>query len=76
VTVVNTGTGDVVISGASVIGAGVTGASINGGTVTVSAGGSATTVTLNFTGTWSAGSSYTIELISTKGNKFAYTVTA
>ena len=75
-TIDGSGTGDVVISGVTVTGAGVTGASIVGDTVSVSEGSTATQIDVNLSGAWSTGNPYTVELVSTKGNKFAYTETA
>jgi len=74
VTVMNTGTSDVaIVADVTVSGLGVT-----GGTTTADTVGKGTTnyfvVTLD--AVWSDGSSYNVELLSTKGNKFQYTATA
>jgi flagellin-like protein len=75
VTVLNTGTTDVVISSATIVGSGITGAAtIIGSPVTIGEGQS---VELDINvGTWSAGNAYNVELLSSKGNKFSYTETA
>ena len=75
VTVLNTGATDVVISSANIVGSGITGTpTIIGSPVTIGEGQS---VELDINvGTWSAGNTYNIELLSTKGNKFSYKDTA
>ena len=76
VTVLNTGTTDVILSSATVTGFGVITVSLDNSPVTI---GESLTVPFNVTitsGTWTAGSTYTVELLSSKGNKFAYTDTA
>ncbi len=79
VTVLNTGTNDVIIDSCTVTGYGATGYTItidNTAPVKVTAG-SSLTVNLDLgTGTWTAGNLYTVEFLSTKGNKFAHTDTA
>ena len=71
--VLNTGTVDVIITGAEVIGNNVTGASVN--TTTIGEGEPGQVI-VSVTGNWSPTMTYTIQLISTKGNKFAYSDTA
>ena len=71
--VLNTGTVDVIITGAEVTGNGVTGASVVSTTI---GEGTAGSVNVTVTGAWSATNLYNIELVSTKGNKFAYSDTA
>jgi flagellin-like protein len=75
VTVMNTGTTDVVISGVTVTGSGAGTATLNAATYTIAKGGT-NTVDINLSGTYSDGVAYNIELLSTKGNKFTYTDTA
>ena len=79
VNVQNTGTTDVsIVADVTVSGYGVTGAYTTAETVgkgetaafTVDLG------TVSVPEEWSAGISYTVELLSTKGNKFQYTATA
>jgi flagellin-like protein len=76
VNVMNTGTSDVAI----VTAVKVTGYHVTGGTTTAATVGKGEpgtfTVTLNAGESWAEGSSYTVELLSTKGNKFTYTETA
>jgi flagellin-like protein len=76
VKVQNTGTTDVAI----VTDVTVTGYNTTGGTTpaaTVEKGGTGTfSVTLNTGESWGEGKTYTVELLSTKGNKFTYTDTA
>ncbi len=69
----NTGTVDVIINDATVTGKDVTGASVTSTTI---GEGDTGTITITVTGTWTAGNLYNIELLSTKGNKFAYSETA
>ena len=73
VTIMNTGTTDVVLNAVTVTGSGVTGSSIASTTI---AKGATVEVSITVTGAWAAGNAYNIELLSTKGNKFAYTETA
>jgi flagellin-like protein len=75
VTVLNTGTTDVVITSATVAGLGITGTpAIIGSPVTI---GKGLSVELDINaGAWSAGNAYNVELLSTKGNKFTYTANA
>jgi len=77
VNVLNTGTTDVTITTAvTVTGYGVTGGDI-ADTVTVGKGDVKTfNVTLTAPEEWSEGRTYSVELLSTKGNKFTYTDTA
>lgn len=80
-TVMNTGTTDVIISSASISGYNITTSTftITGGPITLGQGAT-TTVPITFTtganDGWVSGSAYSIELVSTKGNKFQYTATA
>ena len=74
VTLINTGTTDITLSGATVT-------SMNGtitlGTTAIGQGTAAQTVVLTLdTDTWTAGDPYTIELVTSKGNRFSYTDTA
>lgn len=71
--VLNTGTTDVIINNVNVVGNGVTDASVPSTTI---GEGTSVLVTITVTGAWSATNLYNIELISTKGNTFAYTDTA
>jgi hypothetical protein len=73
VTVMNTGTSDVIISDATVTGFGVTDASVSSTTI---GEGTAPTLTLTTNAPWTPGNLYNIELISSKGTKFTYTETA
>ena len=67
----NTGTIDVAITATvTVTGANVTGASTTAATV---AAGESSTFVVTLTGELEDGASYTVELISSKGNKFSYT---
>jgi len=80
VTVMNTGTTDVVINAANVAGYNVTSAvTVDSSPVTLGEG-TTTAVVINLAAGandgWTAGSAYNIELLSTKGNKFQYTDTA
>jgi flagellin-like protein len=77
VTVMNTGTTDIVISAVEVTGLNVTGSSLDA-TVTVGKGTTDNVdITVTYTGTGiAAGSSYYVELVSSKGNKFSYTANA
>jgi len=76
-TVLNSGTSEIVLSAATVTGSGVTGASsIVGSPQTITNTGAAVSVNINVGGTAVAGNSYLVELISTKGNKYSYTVIA
>jgi len=70
----NTGTTDVIISSVTVTGGNVTSASLT--TTTFTKGGSGTIAVNASTNTIMAGTSYNVELLSTKGNKFSYTATA
>jgi hypothetical protein len=71
----NTGTTDVTIQATvTVTGSGVTGGTTTSATVTK--GGTGTFVVDLGTETWSEGITYNVELLSSKGNKFAYTDTA
>jgi len=70
----NTGTTDVLITGtATVSGYGVAGASTTAATVGKGESGE---FTVALSGTWSEGSAYSIELLSSKGNKFSHTATS
>jgi flagellin-like protein len=73
VNVQNTGTVDIIISGAEVTGKSVTGASIVSTTIDK---GNTGKVTITVTGAWSATYLYNIELVSRKGTRFAYSDTA
>jgi len=74
VNVQNTGTTDVTIQATvSVTGSGVTGGTTTAATV---AKGASDSFTVTLTGELADGTSYNIELLSTKGNKFSYTDTA
>jgi len=76
VNVQNTGTTDVtIVAAVTVTGSGVTGGTTPSATVTKGAPNSFT-VTLTGSETWSAGVTYNVELLSSKGNKFSYTDTA
>jgi len=80
-TVLNTGTTDVIINSASITGYNITTStfSVTNSPVTLGQGASgsvAVTFTAGTNDGWVTGSSYNIELISTKGNKFSYTATA
>ncbi|MHC3129510.1 MAG: hypothetical protein IBV52_05475 [Candidatus Bathyarchaeota archaeon] len=80
-TVMNTGTTDVIISSASISGYNITTSTftITGDSVTI-AKGATDPVIVTFTASandgWVSGSAYKVELLSSKGNKFAYTDTA
>lgn len=75
VNVQNTGTTDVsIITTVTVSGLGVTGGSTTA--ATVGKGGTGIFSVELGTEEWSEGSTYTVELLSTKGNKFVYTATA
>jgi len=76
VTIMNTGTTDVVISSVTVTGTGVTSASTMVGSQVTLLKGVTGEIDVNIGGTYTAGSAYNIEFISTKGNKFSYTATA
>jgi len=71
----NTGTTDVTITGATVTGGTVAGATLTQETLEKGTSGSIN-VTITPTGALDAGTSYNVELLSTKGNKFTYTETA
>jgi len=75
VNVMNTGTTDVtIVTNVKVTGLGVTGGTID---QTVVPKGESRELDVDLgTAEWSAGSSYSVELLSTKGNKFTYTATA
>jgi flagellin-like protein len=73
VSVRNTGTTDVIITDASVIGYNVTAATVASTTI---GEGTSGTVSLTLTGWWVAGNLYNIELLSSKGNQFSYAETA
>ncbi len=80
-TVLNTGTTDVIISAANVAGYNVTtnAVVITSSPITLGKGTTTPvemTLAAGATNGWISGSSYSIELISTKGNKFSYTATA
>jgi flagellin-like protein len=77
VNVLNTGTTDVTITTAVT----VNGYGVTAGTITASVPvgkGDADSFDVTLTGSeeWSEGRTYTVELLSTKGNKFSYTDTA
>jgi flagellin-like protein len=75
VTVMNTGTTDVSI----VANVAVSGYQVTGGTTTADTVGKGDTYTFDIdlgTESWVDGKVYTVELLSTKGNKFTYTETA
>ncbi len=74
VSVRNTGTTDVTIVDASVIGYNVTAASIAADKVVGE--GTTDTVSVTITGHWVTGNLYQIELLSSKGNQFSYSETA
>ena len=78
VTCVNTGTSDVIISAATVTGSGVTGTTcpILSSPVTIVNNGAEHELDINLGGTAVAGNLYTVELLSSKGNKYTYTLTA
>jgi hypothetical protein len=73
VTVMNTGTSNVIISDATVTGFGVTDASVSQTSIVE---GTAQTLTLTTDAAWTTGNLYNIELISSKGTKFTYTDTS
>jgi flagellin-like protein len=73
VTARNTGTTDVVITDASVVGYNVTAASVSETTI---GEGTQGTITITLTGQWVTGNLYNIELLSSKGNQFSYSETA
>jgi flagellin-like protein len=77
VTCVNTGTADVTISAATVTGEGVTGTSCTfSSSTTVASDGAEYELDINLGGTAISGNTYLLELISSKGNKYTYTVIA
>ena len=76
VTIMNTGTTDVTVSAVTVAGSGITTTSTIVGTTEDLAKGSTTVVDIDLGGAWIAGKAYTVELVSTKGNKFTYTATS
>ena len=74
VTLINTGTTDITLSGATVTS--MTGI-ITLDITAIGQGTAAQTVVLTLaTDTWTAGDPYTIELVTSKGNRFSYTDTA
>jgi len=74
VTVMNTGTTDVaIVAAVTVSGYGVTGGTTLADTV---GKGEPKTFDINLDAAWTDGKTYTVELLSTKGNKFTYTATA
>ena len=73
VSVRNTGTSDVIITDATVVGYNVTATSVSSTTIGEGTTGS---ITLTLTGWWVAGNLYNIELLSSKGNQFSYSKTA
>jgi len=73
VTVMNTGTTDVVINSATVTGPGITSATIAS---TSFSKGTTNPVTLTLDAAYTTGSAYKVEILSTKGNRFSYTGTA
>ena len=75
VTLQNTGSADMVITQATVNGYGISGEVDDFNDVTVDAGDSAE-IAINPTSSWTVGKAYAIELLSSKGNKYAYTETA
>jgi len=76
VTIMNTGTTDVTVSAVTVAGPDITTTStIVGGTADLTKG-STEVVDIQLGGAWAAGKAYSVELVSTKGNKFSYTATA
>ena len=80
-TVMNTGTTDVVINAANVAGYNVTTSpvTITGSPVTLGKGTTTPVIITLAAGAddgWTSGSAYNIEILSTKGNKFQYTETA
>ena len=74
-TCINTGTADVTITAATVTGENVTASTISGSGL-VDSDGNEHTITVDTTGDAVDGNSYLVELISSKGNKFSYTVIA
>ncbi len=77
VTMINTGTTNVLINAATVTGYGAGSAVVdNSPPITIANDGASHQINMTLTGTWSAGNLYTIELISSKGNKYTYTETA
>jgi flagellin-like protein len=79
-TIMNTGTTDVVFSQASITGGGST---INVGTSNIAyevgtllAGGETEVITLTTSSDLVSGTAYMISIVTTKGNAFTYTVTA
>jgi len=76
VTVMNTGTTDVVISGITVTGSGAGTATLNAATYTIPKGSAYDGIDINLSGTYTDGVAYNVELLSTKGNKFTYTANA
>ena len=72
VNVKNSGTTDVIISSVTVSGSGVTGATLPSATVEA---GKTASFTVTITGELVSGVAYTVELLSSKGNKFSYTST-
>jgi flagellin-like protein len=70
----NTGTSDVTVSGVTVTGGNVTSASLTEETLEKGTSGSISVQASD--NTIIAGTTYNVELLSTKGNKFSYTETA
>ena len=78
VTLLNTGTANVLLTGAIVEGQGLTGTAVTmvGGSQTILNDGTEQTVDLTLVTNATAGNLYTIELISSKGNKYQYSIIA
>jgi len=76
VTIMNTGTTDVVITGVTVSGSGVTDSDLLEDSYTILKGSTNDGIDINLTGAYVNGTAYNVELLSSKGNKFTYTDTA
>ncbi|UCC58135.1 MAG: hypothetical protein JSW14_07230 [Candidatus Bathyarchaeum sp.] len=78
VTLLNTGTANVLLTGATVEGQGLTGTTVTmvGGAATIINDGTEQMVDLTLTTNATAGNLYNIELISSKGNKYQYSIIA
>jgi flagellin-like protein len=76
-TVLNSGTTDIILTAVTITGQGMTGSpAIVGSPQTISPTGATQAVNINVGATAVAGNSYLVELVSTKGNKYTYTVVA
>ena len=78
VTLLNTGTANVLLTGATVEGQGLTGTTVTmvGGAQSIANDGAEHTIDLTLATNATAGNLYTVELLSSKGNKYQYTLTA